>query len=56
MENIEKNNVEIFEEVIEVENQLAENAYVEEEIPSSSEERRKLLEKTKIVKQTWSIQ
>ena len=55
MENIEKNNVEIFEEVIEVENQLAENAYVEEEIPSSSEERRKLLEKTKIVKQTWSI-
>ena len=39
----------------EVNIQLAENENVEEETQSSSEERRKLLEKTKIVKQTWSI-
>ena len=35
--------------------QLAENANVDEEIISSGQEKRALLKKTKIVKQTWSI-
>ncbi len=39
----------------EVNLQLAENENVDEETQSSSEDKRKLLEKTKIVKQTWSI-
>ena len=45
-----------FEEILDVNIQLAENVEtIEEEIPTSSDEKRKLLEKTKIVKQTWSI-
>lgn len=45
-----------FEEILDVNIQLAENIEtIEEEIPASSDEKRKLLEKTKIVKQTWSI-
>ncbi len=44
-----------LDDLLGINTQLAENIDVEEEIPSSSEEKRKLLEKTKIVKQTWSI-
>ncbi|MBQ7923181.1 MAG: DUF262 domain-containing protein [Clostridia bacterium] len=46
-----------LEQLLNINTQLAENIEVEEESisPTSSEEKRKLLEKTKIVKQTWSI-
>ena len=47
--------IEFGEELVDAKLQLAENADVEDEVPSSSEDRRKLLEKTKIVRQTWSI-
>lgn len=46
----------MIEETTDRENiQLAENIDIEDIIPSSGEERRELLKKTKIVKQTWSI-
>lgn len=46
----------VLEAVLDMNTQLAENAeVVEEEPPASSAEKRKLLERTKIVKQTWSI-
>lgn len=51
----EKEPYEIDEDLRNNQIQFAENADVDEEVPSSSEEKRKLLEKTKIVKQTWSI-
>lgn len=35
--------------------QLAENTDIEESVISSGQEKRALLKKTKIVKQTWSI-
>ena len=56
METIEKENLEYSEDLIDNNIQFAENADTnEDEVPTSSEEKRKLLEKTKIVKQTWSI-
>lgn len=46
----------IIKETEDMENvQLAENIDVEDIVPTSGEERRGLLKKTKIVKQTWSI-
>lgn len=44
-----------MESLLDINTQLAENADVEDDTPTSSEEKRKLLERTKIVKQTWSI-
>ena len=44
-----------MESLLDINTQLAENAEVEDDTPTSSEEKRKLLERTKIVKQTWSI-
>jgi len=55
MDNFETSRTEFNEDLLDNGAQFAENADVEEEVPSSSEEKRKLLEKTKIVKQTWSI-
>ena len=55
MDSFGKSELEFNDDLMNNTIQLAENADVEEEVPSSSEEKRKLLEKTKIVKQTWSI-
>lgn len=55
MEMIDNENIEYAEDLINNSTQVAENSEVEEEVPTSNEEKRKLLEKTKIVKQTWSI-
>lgn len=44
-----------IDSILDIDAQLAENVDVEDEAPTSSEEKRKLLERTKIVKQTWSI-
>ncbi len=44
-----------MESLLDMNTQLAENADVEDDTPTSSEEKRRLLERTKIVKQTWSI-
>lgn len=56
MEDIKKEEPIVeLEDLLDMNTQLAENVDVEEEMPSSSEEKRRLLEKTKIVKQTWSI-
>lgn len=56
MDELKKEELNIeLEDLLNINTQLAENIDVDEEMPSSSEEKRKLLEKTKIVKQTWSI-
>lgn len=55
METTEKELLELDDELINNNIQFAENVDVVEEYPSSSEEKRKLLERTRIVKQTWSI-
>ena len=47
-----------METLLDINTQLAENADVadvDDDAPTSSEEKRRLLERTKIVKQTWSI-
>ena len=44
-----------IESLLDINTQLAENAEVEDDTPTSGEEKRRLLERTKIVKQTWSI-
>ena len=44
-----------IESLLDINTQLAENIDIEDAAPSSSEDKRKLLERTKIVKQTWSI-
>ena len=47
-----------MESLLDINTQLAENADVvdvDDDAPTSSEEKRRLLERTKIVKQTWSI-
>ena len=48
-------NITLEEDFVSNKIQLAENADVSEEVPTSNETKRQLLEKTKIVKQTWSI-
>ena len=48
-------NITLEEDFVSNKIQLAENADVSEEIPTSNETKRQLFEKTKIVKQTWSI-
>lgn len=53
--SLKENDFENVEDIFDINTQLAENAEIDDEISASSEEKRTLLEKTKIVKQTWSI-